>query len=217
MIVRFLSFILIASTFASCNTTDVRKSFYENGSLESELSYQNGMLNGSSTWYYPNGNLQQETNYKDNKLEGLSKRWHENGRMQSEVYYRNNLKDSSSKTFNESGLIVLLENFSNDTLHGPYERYYPEGHALMIQGQYEDGFMEGSWLFFTRDGSIIGKADYSRGTGIQKAWHTNGNLSRVIHYENNLRHGREEHYNPDGKPLRTLIFDRGSQIEEILH
>jgi antitoxin component YwqK of YwqJK toxin-antitoxin module len=210
--------LLIASLFIiSCNPNEIRKSYFENGAPESERSYKNGMLNGTSLWYYPNGNLQQEATYRDNMLHGPSLRWHENGKLQSEMYFKNNLKDSINRTFNTSGDLVILEHYRNDTLHGLYERYYPEGRQRMIQGAYVDGLMDGSWLFFSSEGSVIGKADYILGTGIQKAWHPNGNPSRVIHYEKNLRHGREEHYDFDGKLSRTLIFERGVQIEEILH
>jgi len=208
---------LFAGLLFSCNSVEIKKSFHENGALRSKLSYHKGILNGTSTWYYSNGNLQQEANYRDNMLHGPSLRWHENGKLQSEMYYKNNLKDSVNKTFNNSGELVILEHYRNDTLHGPYERYYPEGRKLMMKGSYNEGLMEGSWLFFSREGSIMGKADYISGTGIQKAWHPNGNLSRVIPYINNLRHGREEHYDLDGKPIKTLIFERGVQMQEILH
>lgn len=205
---------LMLFVLAACNKTSTRKTYWENGQLKSLLSYQSdSILNGPAVWYYENGRKQQEVNYLANKLEGKSLRWYESGKLQSEIWYSNSLKDSISVLYDKDGYKSAVEYYRNDTIEGPYSRYYPHGET-MISGFYRKGMMDGSWLFYNVEGQIIGKADYQLGTGIQKAWYSNGNLSRVIRYVNNLREGAEEYFTPEGQLKKTLYYSAGVLVKE---
>ena len=53
---------------------DVRQTHFDDGKLQSELTYKNGKLNGKAVWYFENGFKEQEAFYKDNLLEGTMKK-----------------------------------------------------------------------------------------------------------------------------------------------
>jgi len=57
-------------TYLSCyGQNGVVKSYYSDGSIESELSYVNDIMDGNGVWYYPNGNVLMKENYQNDKLE----------------------------------------------------------------------------------------------------------------------------------------------------
>ena len=55
------------------------KSYYFDGTLESEGNYKNNKLSGLCKWYYPNGNIASEENYDDNGKLISAKLWNEDG------------------------------------------------------------------------------------------------------------------------------------------
>ena len=70
--------IINAALIISCSN-DTQIKYWDNGNIQSSLTYDDGILNGKSTWYYKNGNKEQEVIYKNNKLEGPLTRWFQNG------------------------------------------------------------------------------------------------------------------------------------------
>lgn len=203
--------LLISGILISCKS-DIRKSFWENGNPKSVLVYVDGKLEGMCSWYYENGIIQQQTNYQDNKLHGKSIQYFESGAVSIEGRYRYNMKDSIFTYYNQQGRIIAIENYLNNNLHGPMKKYYELGN-IMIEGNYRNNLMDSTWLFYAGSGEIIGKADFTDGTGIQKSWYANGKLQRVIHYENNLKHGREEYYDAEGRLETFKLYEKGIPIK----
>lgn len=193
----------------------VKKSFDDTGRLTSILRYNDeNQLEGKSEWFFPSGERQMEALYKAGKLYGPQIRYFENGQKQTVTFYKNDLMDSISTTYSANGELILLETYTNDTLHGLYRRWY-EGNKLAIEGSYEKGMMQGSWLFYDPSGYIIGKASFDNGTGKQIVQHPNGKLQREIHFQNNLMHGEETFYDMDGKLLKTRVYEHGTLVSEM--
>ena len=68
-----LNLFLTAFLFISCGNSEdgnVVKSYYDDGTLKSELRYKDGKLNGESVWYYSNGKPQMKINYTNDTLNG---------------------------------------------------------------------------------------------------------------------------------------------------
>ncbi len=112
---RFLLiiFTLIISSYAQ---TGVYKSYDINGEVSAELSYSDGIYDGTSYWYYPNGNLKEEKTYSNGKLNGWVRSYYESGLLQEEKYVKDGMLD------------------------GIYRSYYPNG-ALKAIRHYKDGFL----------------------------------------------------------------------------
>ncbi|MDO8896024.1 MAG: toxin-antitoxin system YwqK family antitoxin [Bacteroidales bacterium] len=206
-----ITFVLI---LVSCNGK-VKKSYYDNGNLRSILQYEDGKLNGHCEWFHENGRLQMESEYVLNSLHGKQTRYYENGVIQSVAFYKNNLLDSVNQQFSINGKLIQNETYRRDSLHGLFQRFYERG-QIMVDGQYESGMMHGEWLFYDTGGAIVGRASFDMGSGLQKGWHPNGKLSRVIHYKDNLRHGAEEYYNFEGKLHMIRYYEYGDLVREEL-
>jgi len=149
-----------------------------------KLIYSNNVLNGILTRWYRNSNYESRSNYKDGKLDG------------------------QALMFDENGNIISEENYSNDTLDGKYTQWFSSG-KMKIKGNYKKGYFSGRWLYYNLTGEIIGTGNYTMGNGIQKAWYPNGKIMREINYQNNLKHGSEKWYTPDGQLDKVLFFDEG--------
>lgn len=200
--------LLIAALFLTSCGTETKKSFWENGNLKSSLSYKDGQLNGTSTWYYENGNKEQEVSYSNNKINGVQRRWYQNGKLESESTYVEGLLQGQSLMFDQEGNKIIEENYVNDTLHGAYLKFYPEN-TMQIEGAYARGFYTGRWVYYDLYGKVVGIGNFEEGTGEQKAWWPNGNLKREIYYENNLKQGEEKWYNEDGKLEKINLYEKG--------
>ncbi len=201
MIIPVLSILLF-----SCS--DSRKTYWENGKLQSELSYKNDKLNGRAVWYFENGLMEQEAYYLDNVLNGSMKRWYSNGRLETESVYINGKLEGPAKTFDGRGNLIIEENYLHDSIHGTYRELYPDG-LPKIEGQYVKGLFTGRWIYYDPFGQVVGIGNYSAGTGKQKAWWPNGNLKREIPYRRNLKHGEERWYDRDGNLEKVVVYKDG--------
>ncbi len=207
-LISYFQLILLMAYITACQS-GMKKTFHENGKLASILRFDEaGQLHGRCEWYYPNGMKQMESEYSHNILDGLQIRYHESGQKQSVIVYRNGLMDSSASYYSVYGDLIAVEKYRNDTLDGGYQRFYESG-QLMLEGDYVQGWMHGIWLFYDQDGIIVGKAEFNMGDGIQKGYSSNGKLSRIIHYHQNLKHGPEEYYDFEGRHIKTLHYQYG--------
>lgn len=212
---RFFRSVVLAAAvlFATGCSSDVKKTYHENGNLSAVLRYKDGLLHGLCEWYFANGNPMMRAEYAHNKLNGKQERFFENGVLQNIAWYRDGRLDSVMLHYNLGGKLIMKEYYTNDTLNGPYHRYFDDG-TLFIEGAYNRGMMDGSWIFYSPEGKIMGKGEFSLGSGTQKAWYPNGNSQRIIQYKDNLKHGIEEHYQPDGKLVLRRYYKFGELVSE---
>ena len=84
---------------------------------------------------------------------------------------------------------------------------------IFIEGEYLDGMMHGSWLMYYEDGSIGSNSVFDRGTGVQRGFADGGSYLRsVIYYKDNVKHGREIHYNIKGEVEEVLLWENGEYV-----
>lgn len=214
---RMRKFLWLSLAFAfmlSCGDhATVKKDYWENGNLKSELRYEDGKLNGLCKWFTLSGKPQMEVTYKDNKMDGLLRRWHENGNIMEESWYKDGVQDSVSKSYSLSGVLIEEVYYVDGELNGEVKRWYDNGQVFQ-EGQYADGMMDGSWLVFYGDGNLAAKADFDKGTGVQTSYEHSGYKCLVTNYVDNEKHGRETYYNPDGSVTRIAVYEYGEWVRD---
>lgn len=92
------------------------KSFYPEGTIESQIFYIKDVLDGTAKWYYKNGVPKEERNYDMGKLHGWKRTYYENGAPKSEVYINEGVKDGIAKEFYENGGLKTLFVYDNGIL-----------------------------------------------------------------------------------------------------
>lgn len=114
------------------------------GSLQSEATYSNGLLNGPAVEYYPSGAVLRRVNYRpfgpESRPDGLEAWYFENGRTSRETNYANGLKNGALRTYFESNGFVETEGqHVNDQPDGDWYYYNPDGtlreHCLWQTGE----------------------------------------------------------------------------------
>lgn len=209
---KAVCFALVLIALVSCNNdVTVKKDYYENGTLKSELRYENGLLNGRSIWYLANGRPQIEVTYRNDTMDGLLRRWHENGKLMEESWYKRGVQDSVYKEFSLNGILVAEGTYVNGELNGEFHRWYENGQVFQ-EGWFTDGMMDGSWMVFYADGKLAAKADFDMGTGVQTSYEQSGYKCLVTHFVDNEKHGKEYYYNPDGRLTRVAVYEYGEWI-----
>ena len=80
--------------FTSCNNKRngniLKKEYYPNGNLKTEITYSNDTLkNGSAISYYPNGLVWQKLNYRNGALDSIYIEYFENTKVKEQGMYSN--------------------------------------------------------------------------------------------------------------------------------
>lgn len=209
---KWILFVFALFAMASCDRhVEVKKDYWENGNLKSELRYYDGELDGLSTWYLLNGKPQVEVTYRHNKMNGPMRRWHENGNVMEEAWYKDGVQDSIYRAYALNGAVVAEGYYVDGKLNGEYHRWYDNGQVFQ-EGQYVDDMMDGSWLIFYGDGNLAATADFDKGTGTQTSYEHSGYKCLVTNYVDNEKHGKEIYYNPDGRVTRVAVYEYGEWL-----
>jgi len=140
--------IFLAAAAGSCNVENnnkdknvqtkeddarIKKAYYDNGNLKSEITIKNKRKNGpakkyytteelhtivnytdnikegEAVWYYKSGQPYRITQYKNNKIIGTRKLFYEDGQLMAEIPYKDNEPQIGLKEYNKNG--ALLTNY----------------------------------------------------------------------------------------------------------
>lgn len=113
---RYISVFLVLITIPLTAQTTVNRSFYADGKVESEISFINDVLDGTSYWFYENGNLKKEANYSSGILNGWIREYFVNGIVASEIKVNMGVKDGLSKYYYDNGGLKETRTFDNGKL-----------------------------------------------------------------------------------------------------
>lgn len=82
------------------------KNYYKTGEMATEIPYKNEMRNGISKKYYENGKIYRETPYENNIIHGVQKKYYESGQLMAEIPYNRNMPGKSIKEYTEKGKLI---------------------------------------------------------------------------------------------------------------
>lgn len=110
-----IKLLLILLTIYSISSAQngIVKTYYPDGSVQSEISYVNDILDGSAVWYYPNGQLKSEKNFDKGILNGWVKEYYKSGLLKEEYFVKNGMKGGTNRVFYENGTLKALSNYVN--------------------------------------------------------------------------------------------------------
>ena len=153
-----------------------------------------------------------EVTYSMNVLNGEATRWYENGSLEEKAFYKDNRYDGVVEEYNVFGVLTKKSAYKDGVLNGPYFQYYESGKPF-VEGEYLDGMMHGGWVMYYPDGSIGSNAVYDMGTGVQHGFAEGGlNKNALIHYKDNVKHGKEIHYDINGNVTEIIVWDNGEYV-----
>ena len=142
--------------------TGIVQKFYEDGTLEMESEFKQGILDGVSKSYYKNTKLEMEGSYTEGRKNGVFKEYYENGKIKSEINYSYDLKEGLAKTYYSNGNVEAEGNFENGEEIGTTRVYYENG-KLKEEIPYTNGVINGHHIQYSENGKVLKKTFYDNG------------------------------------------------------
>ncbi len=81
-------------------------------------NYVNGIKNGEEIEYYDNGQIATICYYNNGDLYGKLTKYYYDGILEKEEYYENNCKEGECRYYNEKGLLDEVIYYINDNMDG---------------------------------------------------------------------------------------------------
>ena len=95
------------TTKASAGETNLRRIFYSDGSLRTEIPIVDGKYNGIGKSYFKNGQVSLTLPFTDGKLNGIGKSYAENGKLLEEVAYAAGERHGAGRVYCENGKVLV--------------------------------------------------------------------------------------------------------------
>lgn len=185
----------------------VWKTYYPDGTLESEHTYQNDVLTGPSTefyrsgqrkimgniaetgyrhgvWteYYDSGQVKAERFYNDGREQGPEISFFENGDKKQTCKLNKARTDGTCKRFNDSGRLLKEWTLKANQRHGEFKEYYENGSPENVY-HYADGEKSGLQEEYYEGGILRLRENYGSETNQQGEFRLHGS------YETFYRNG----------------------------
>ena len=114
--------------------------------------------------YFPNGVLKNEITYDNNKQFGYAKMYYENGQLQEEGQWENQRWVGSYKTYYKNGKVEYDWNYNGNGKRDGEQFYGYENGEMMMKGFMQDGKETGVWEERYENGEPRAEKAYDNGT-----------------------------------------------------
>lgn len=138
----------------------------EDGSLISEVNYDEGAMSGWCREYHPSGRVAREVNYvRMGSLsvpDGVDRYYYDSTQLASETVYVHGVKQGTYRGWHSNGVLRIEGGYVNDVMEGQWVGYRSNG-QLEFAGAYVNGLLDGRWVRYTADGKIETDCTYAMG------------------------------------------------------
>jgi antitoxin component YwqK of YwqJK toxin-antitoxin module len=173
--------------------------YHENGKINEDANYKDGLLNGSRKSYFENGQLNEEENYQNGRLNGIRKVYLENGSLKEEGKYENGKENGMFAFYNENGTKEQESIYLNGIKNGKEVLFYKNG---KIKAEYfiQDTVRNGTFISYFESGKKELESVLKNGKtgGIVKKYYENGKLEFESNFKNGKTHGPFKFYFESG-------------------
>ena len=177
--------------FKDDKPTGTFKRFYNNGKLQSLMTFSSDGKSADAEFYHTNGlkaakgkyinqlkegrwqffssfledYLISEEEYRNNRRNGLSVKYFPNKNPSEKLTYVNDVKTGEWLQYYASGKIFIRANFAAGKLQDKFSVYYEDGKPQYL-GQYKNDIRDGIWVKYDRNGNEITRITYINGLAI---------------------------------------------------
>ena len=135
--------------------------FASNGTLLTDETYVNDVLQGYRTTYSNGGRVKTSEYYNDGKLNGPRKTYYDNSKIQEEGNWKNGERDGKTTWYLQTGTPSLEYTYKDGTLDGPSVSYDDKG-LKKQEGSFRNNLEEGEWRSYS-DSTLEKKIYYKEG------------------------------------------------------
>lgn len=181
------------------------------GSINSERSYKDSLLDGDLIWYFQDGSTYTR-GFKHGILGGKTNYTYPLGRLKFYKYYENGKANGDAKVFYEDGKIHKFFSYKDDKIHGKYLEYFPNG-QLMLHLYKVDGILNNNYRSYFKNGQIKESGLYENGYKIEiwSGYSEKGNLISREYFNQEQPYHESYEYYQDTENLRKNGYYSGDQ------
>jgi antitoxin component YwqK of YwqJK toxin-antitoxin module len=181
------------------------KYFNAEGSVHSNGSYTNNLLNGAWKYFYGDGKTEQTGVYKNGKTNGLWEWYYKNGNLKREEEFFEG---------KEEGIYVEYDTLSEVIVSGKYfdgqregEWYYKVG-DYSEKGKYVADLKDGKWQSFYSDGKLKYEGNFIQGNpdGEHVFYYPNGKIKEINYYVMGICEKNWKRFDENGLLLLTITY-----------
>jgi uncharacterized protein len=219
------------------------RSYFEDGSLEREVRFEDGKEDGESvtlyqpnaegkqimmvrvnhkmgvpegTWdfFYPSGRKAWTENYVNGVKHGGCNYFDEEGKPKKEELYKNGLKDGVCKEYYEGGKIRSEISYKDGVMDGQYKTYYKNG-QISYEGKYTAGKENGEVVTYYEKGQMSSQAFFKNGVmdGEFRTWFDDSHEKIIVKYIMGKKEGEAKEFYKDGQIKKTEKWVGGKLME----
>lgn len=166
------------------------KFFFESGKEQGYITFVNGKKNGEVLFFHENGQIARTAIFKNDIIVGVEQKYNQRGGIISETFYKENLTTNDIELL--SGGIFQAVSEAIDPLglwqgimNGPYKTYHDNG-QLKTEQYYFDGLQDSIFREYFENGAIKTEIYFDR------------------NYDSNRRY--EKSFSKTGKTVKSLAF-----------
>ncbi|GAB3834173.1 toxin-antitoxin system YwqK family antitoxin [Pontibacter rugosus] len=174
--ISYIIGLLLFLSFVGCSNDKpwVEKSYFEDGTLKSEVEMVGDTRNGVAKSYFPNGELETVIHYENGVEHGVSREYYDNGKLHIVAEYRNGKPN------------------------GRMLRYFKNGNKS-YDSELKDGKPIGFTIGFYEDGDTM--AFYDNGRAVR--FFENGKIEQITCSQNeDLNSIRNIRFSPEGEIIK---------------
>jgi antitoxin component YwqK of YwqJK toxin-antitoxin module len=188
------------------------------GSVEGDVVYNNGELEGVARHYHPGGKLKSEATYKNGKAEGLLKIYAEDGHLRESRQLAKGNYEGDAIDYYTDGKPSFKVLMHADEKDGVLERYYPDG-TLRLHAQYVQGKTQGEQVEYYPDKTVERRMHFMQDEpqGPYATYFANGKEREVGQFTRGKRTGTWKEYFSNGKLSVEKNYDAAGELHGAYH
>ena len=199
---------------------DIRKEYYEDGTLKIIGSYKDGSKQGVFREYDKEGNIINSYIYENNtrtsegivdkegKTQGDWKLYYPSGELKATGNYIDGMKEGEWIFYFINGQIEQKGNYARDRPQGPWKWWYENG-KILREERYRRGKENGFMVEYDREGNEINKGEYIDGYKTGLWFYTVNDYTEEGEYLNNERHNQWKATYDNGKTYFKGEYEAG--------
>ena len=187
---------------------------FRTGKLMAQVDMVNGNFNGAYKSYYFDGSPETNQFYKYGLSDSTYTGFYYGGKKELEGHYFKGNKTGKWISYDEDGKISRLSNFADDELNGERIYYNPDGTKDMISS-YKDDELDGLTTKYDIDGSVAYQTTFESGS--IKAFTYPGADGKLLPFiPIAVNNGMLKSFYANGKPSRETPYSDGEKNGKML-
>jgi antitoxin component YwqK of YwqJK toxin-antitoxin module len=215
LLVFFFSFFIALNT-----SSEIKKTYYDNGQIMSETDYKGNIKDGEQIWWHENGQMKHKAIFVDDKLNGKWSSWHDSGVNYQEGNYLNNNADGVWTFIGENGNKYKEEIYINGIPNGLWISWNRYMQIALIEN-YQNSILVNALVikYYERGkGRIENTSNYKNKllNGKSTTWYENGQKFIEGHYKNDKADGKWVFWKKSGLKDEERNYKDGDLVDKTI-